>query len=55
MRVAEEEACDGIFPLISNVKEMTAEEVLRAYKRQPIIEKRFSHLKTDFSVAPVYL
>jgi transposase len=55
VRVAEEEACDGIFPLISNVKEMTPEEILRAYKRQPIIEKRFSHLKTDFSVAPVYL
>jgi transposase len=55
VRVAEEEACDGIFPLISNVKEMTAEEILRAYKRQPIIEKRFTHLKTDFSVAPVYL
>ena len=34
---------------------MTAEELPRAYKRQPIIEKRFSHLKTDFSVAPVYL
>ena len=32
-----------------------AEETLRAYKRQPIIKKRFSHLKTDFSVAPVCL
>jgi transposase len=29
--------------------------VLRAYKRQPIIEKRFCQLKTDFAVAPVYL
>jgi transposase len=55
VRMAEEEACDGVFPLVSNVKEMTAEEILRAYKRQPIIEKRFTHLKTDFSVAPVYL
>ena len=55
IHVAEEEACDGIFPLISNVKKMTAEEIVRAHKRQPIIEKRFSHLKTDFSVAPVYL
>jgi transposase len=55
VRIAEEEACDGIFPLISNVTDMTAEALLRAYKRQPIIEKRFSHLKTDFSVAPVYL
>ena len=28
-------------------------EQARAYKRQPIIEKRFSQLKTDFNVAPV--
>jgi transposase len=46
---------DGVFPLITNDQEMTAEEILRAYKRQPIIEKRFSQLKTDFVVAPVYL
>lgn len=46
---------DGVFPLISNDQKLTAEEVLRAYKRQPIIEKRFSQLKTDFNVAPVYL
>ena len=55
VRVAEAEALDGIFPLITNDKQMTAEEVLRAYKRQPIIEKRFSQLKTDFAVAPIYL
>jgi len=46
---------DGIFPLLTNDRQLTAEEVLRAYKRQPIIEKRFSPLKTDFAVAPVYL
>ena len=46
---------DGVFPLITNTSDLTAEEVLRAYKRQPIIEKRFSQLKTDFAVAPIYL
>ena len=46
---------DGIFPLISNDKEMAAEGILRAYKRQPVIEKRFSQLKTDFGVAPIFL
>ncbi len=46
---------DGVFPLITNDRQLTAEEVLRAYKRQPIIEKRFSQFKTDFHVAPVYL
>ena len=48
-------ASDGVFPLISNVPDWKAEQILQAYKRQPIIEKRFSQLKTDFRVAPVYL
>ncbi len=50
-----EEKTDGIFPLITNVNNLDALEILEAYKRQPIIEKRFSQLKTDFMVAPVYL
>ncbi len=46
---------DGVFPLITNVTEWSAEAVLRAYKRQPLIENRFSQFKSDFRVAPVYL
>lgn len=46
---------DGVFPLISNDRTLTAEQVIRAYKRQPFVEKRFSQFKTDFAVAPVYL
>jgi transposase len=46
---------DGIFPLITNLEDWDARKVLEAYKRQPILEKRFSQLKTDFRVAPVYL
>lgn len=46
---------DGVFPLITNQRQMSAEELLRAYKRQPLIEKRFSQFKSDFCVAPVYL
>jgi len=46
---------DGVFPLICNDQTLSAEEILKAYKRQPIIEKRFSQLKTDFNVAPVFL
>jgi transposase len=46
---------DGLFPLISNDRALSAEQVLRAYKRQPLVEKRFSQFKTDFAVAPVYL
>ena len=40
---------------MTNDRQLSAEEVLRAYKRQPLIEKRFSQFKTDFAVAPVYL
>ena len=53
--LAEAELDDGIFPLLTNDKQLSAEEVLRAYKRQPLIEKRFSQFKTDFAVAPVHL
>ena len=50
-----EVATDGTFPLITNAENLSAEEVLRAYKRQPLIEKRFSQFKNDFEVAPVFL
>jgi transposase len=54
-QVAEDEAGDGVFPLITNDRDMSEEELLRAYKRQPLIEKRFSQFKTDFEVAPMHL
>jgi transposase len=46
---------DGVFPLLTNDRKKSATEVLRAYKRQPLLEKRFSQFKTDFAVAPVFL
>jgi transposase len=54
-RIAQDQRCDGIFPLVTNVLDLSEVEVLLAYKRQPVIEKRFSQLKTDFGVTPVYL
>ena len=53
--VAEDAASDGVFPLITNVTDLDELELLKTYKRQSTIEKRFSQLKTDFEVAPVYL
>jgi transposase len=47
--------CDGKFPLLTNQDEMSADEVLQAYKRQPLVEQRFSQFKNDFAVAPVFL
>jgi len=55
LRIAEDAKSDGIFPLITNVTELSELELLKTYKRQPTIEKRFSQLKTDFEVAPMYL
>jgi transposase len=55
VRLAAETCGDGVFPLITNDGSLSELEMLLAYKRQPSLEKRFSHLKTDFEVAPVYL
>jgi transposase len=46
---------DGVFPLVSNDGQLSALELLHAYKRQPLIEKRFEQMKTDFAVAPMWL
>jgi len=46
---------DGVFPLVSNDTKLTPKEILEAYKRQASIEKRFSQLKTDYQLAPVFL
>jgi transposase len=46
---------DGVFPLVTNDAALSALAALEAYKRQPVIEKRFEQLKTDFEVAPVWL
>jgi transposase len=54
-RLAQESLCDGIFPLVTNETSVSAVDLLLSYKQQPMIEKRFSQLKTDFVVAPVYL
>jgi transposase len=54
-QLATETCGDGVFPLISNDNSLSELEMLLAHKGQPALEKRFSHLKTDFEVAPVYL
>jgi transposase len=46
---------DGVFPLVTNDRALAPRELLEAYKRQPKIEKRFSQLKSDFNIAPMFL
>jgi transposase len=50
-----EKRCDGVFPLITNLEKESKREVLLIYKYQPYVEKRFSGLKTELEIAPVYL
>ena len=45
---------DGIFPLVTNTQ-LEAVEVLKNYKNQPFLEKRFNSLKSVLQVAPVFL
>ena len=44
-----------MFPLVTNDRNLTAEQVLLAHKGQPTIEKRFEQLKTVHEIAPVFL
>lgn len=53
--VKEAEKQDGVFPLVTNDRELSVTGVLEVYKRQSQIEKRFSQLKSQFEIAPVYL
>jgi transposase len=53
--LAAEVISDGVFPLITNDRELSEQAMLLAYKGQPVIEKRFEQLKTEFEVAPVFL
>lgn len=50
-----ERRVDGVFPLGTNLDKASKRHVLEIYKYQPYVEKRFSQLKTDLEVAPVYL
>jgi transposase len=53
--LAAEQLGDGVFPLITNDLALTEQGLLLAYKGQPMVERRFAQLKTDFAVAPIYL
>ncbi len=46
---------DGMFPLITNCKDLSLKQVLEAYKFQPKLEKRHEQLKSVQDMAPVWL
>jgi transposase len=53
--IAYDRRSDGMYPLITNDRDLTPAQVLAAHKRQPSIEKRFEQTKTVFEIAPVLL
>ena len=52
--IARARRSDGLFPLVDNTS-LEPLEVLRTYKDQPYLEKRFSTKKSVLEVAPVFL
>ena len=46
---------DGMFPLISNCKDLPLKDILAAYKFQPRLEKRNEQLKSAQDLAPMWL
>ncbi len=53
--VTADERSDGMFPLITNGKELSLRRILEAYKFQPKLEKRHEQLKSVQDLAPVWL
>ncbi len=49
-----ERRIDGIFPLLSTDHSLNSKEVLQSYKYQPVLEKRFSQLKSIHNAAPLF-
>jgi len=54
-KVAYDRKTDGMYPLLTNDRTLTASQVLMAHKGQPTIERRFQQLKSVHEIAPVFL
>jgi len=53
--IAYDRRSDGMYPLMTNDRKLTAAQVLEVHKGQPMIEKRFEQIKTVHEIAPVFL
>src|SRR5262244_2819327 len=53
--IAYDHKSDGMYPLITNDRNLSPAQVLEAHKGQPMIEKRFEQIKTVHEIAPVFL
>lgn len=57
IKIQDDAATDGMFPLITNIEagDLSMSKVLEKYKFQPYIEKRHQQFKSVFEAAPVFL
>jgi len=55
VRIDYDEKSDGMYPLLTNDRSLTAQQVLEAHKQQPDIEKRFKQTKSVHEITPVFL
>lgn len=53
--IAYDQKSDGMYPLLTNDRALSARQVLEAHKGQPVLEKRFQQLKSVHEIAPVFL
>jgi transposase len=53
--IAYDRKSDGMYPLMTNDRQLTDAQVLEAHKGQPMIEKRFEQIKTVHEITPVFL
>jgi transposase len=54
-QVAYEARSDGMFPLITNCRDLDLGQLLDRYKYQPRLERRHEQLKSGLQVAPMWL
>ncbi len=53
--IAYDRKSDGMYPLLTNDRELSVQEAFAAHRRLPAIEKRFEQLKSVFELAPIFL
>ena len=53
--IAYDRRSDGMYPLLTNDRNLSVQEAFAAHRRQPAIEKRFEQLKSVFELAPICL
>ena len=53
--IACDQKSDGMYPLLTNDRNLSPAQALIAHKGQPTIEKRFEQVKTVHEIAPVFL